>query len=128
MNRVVLDASAILAIVGAEPGCEKLTTDVLAHAVASTVNLAEVQAKLVHRGWPPDEAWEDATSVIREAQTFSEEHARLTGGLVTETRQLGLSLGDRACLALGLLLRAPVYTAEKTWKKLRLNLQIHVIR
>ncbi len=59
---------------------------------------------------------------------FGEEHARIAGDLVTQTRPLGLSLGDRACLALGMALKAPVYTADKTWKKLKLNVRIHVVR
>jgi ribonuclease VapC len=128
MNRVVLDASAILAVIGGEPGGEKLTPALLAHAVASTVNLAEVQTKLVSRGWNSDEAWEDATSPVREVVAFNEEHARLAGDLVSHTRHLGLSLGDRACLALGTALDCPVYTAEKTWKKVKLDVAIHIIR
>src|SRR5271165_3677815 len=62
MNRIVLDASAILAIINREPGYEKLTPELLARAVGGTVNLAEVQTKLVSRGWTSEEAWEDATS------------------------------------------------------------------
>jgi len=128
MNRTVLDASAILAIINSEPGAEKLTPEVLASAVAGTVNLAEVQTKLVGRGWNFEEAWEDATSPIREAVPFTEEHAKLAGSLVNQTRHLGLSLGDRACLAVGISLQAPIYTAEKAWKKLKLGVRIHVIR
>jgi PIN domain nuclease of toxin-antitoxin system len=52
----------------------------------------------------------------------------LVGDLVAQTRQLGLSLGDRACLALALSLKAPIYTADKSWKKLKLAVRIHVIR
>jgi ribonuclease VapC len=128
MNRIVLDASAILAVINAEPGAEKLTPDRLARAVASTVNLAEVQTKLVSRGWTPDQAWEDATSPVREVVSFDVEQARIAGDLVTQTRHLGLSLGDRACLALAIALEVPVYTAEKAWKKLRVSVRIHVIR
>jgi ribonuclease VapC len=128
MNRIVLDASAILAVINAEPGAEKLTPDLLAGAVGSTVNLAEVQTKLVSRGWSSDEAWEDATSPVREVLSFDEEHARVAGDLVAHTRPLGLSLGDRACLALGMALKAPVYTAEKAWKKLKVGVRVHVIR
>jgi len=47
---------------------------------------------------------------------------------VAQSRPLGLSLGDRACLALGLALKAPVYTADKSWKKLKVGARIHVIR
>src|SRR5580704_14601216 len=95
VNRIVLDASAILAVIGGEPGAEKLTPALLARAVGSTVNLAEVQARLVSRGWPSKQAWEDATSPVRDVVPFDEEQARITGDLIIQTRQLGLSLGDR---------------------------------
>ena len=127
MNRIILDASAILAVIHQESGYEKLTPDLLGRAVASTVNLAEVQGKLVSRGWMSDEAWEDATSPIQEVMPFNQEQARIAGDLMAQTRQLGLSLGDRACLALGIALKSPVYTCEKAWKSLRLGVPIHVI-
>ncbi len=128
MNRIVLDASAILAVINGEPGAEKLTPDLLARAAGSAVNLAEVQTKLVSRGWSSEEAWEDATSPVREVLPFDEGQARIAGDLVRQTRPLGLSLGDRACLALGMALKAPVYTADMTWKKVRTGARIHVIR
>jgi ribonuclease VapC len=128
MNRVVFDASAILTVIGGEPGVEKLAPGLLARAVGSAVNLAEVQTKLVSRGWTPEQAWEDATSPVREVVAFDEEQARIAGDLVTQTRHLGLSLGDRACLALGIALKVPVYTADKSWKKLKVSVRVHVIR
>ena len=106
MNRIVLDASALLAVLNRETGADKLTPQLLSSAASSTVTLAEVQSKLVGRGLDPDEAWEATLSPIRDAVDFSAEHARAAGGLVAETRGLGLSLGDRACLALGLALKA----------------------
>jgi ribonuclease VapC len=128
MSSIVLDASAILAIIFSEPGSEKLTPELLRDAVCSTVNLAEVQAKLVTQGWSPDEAWEDATSPIREAIPFSGQHAKVAGSMVSVTRPLGLSLGDRACLALGVSLKVPIYTAERLWSKLKLGARLQVIR
>jgi len=128
MNRIVLDASALLAILNQEPGADRLTPELLSTAASSTVNLAEVQGKLVDRGLNSDDAWEATLSPIREAIAFTSEHARLAGDLVGQTRSLGLSLGDRACLALGLALKAPVYTADKSWKKLKVGTPIHVIR
>jgi PIN domain nuclease of toxin-antitoxin system len=53
MNEAVLDASAILAVIQRERGAEKLTLEILQNAVVSTVNIAEVQSKLVKRGYPP---------------------------------------------------------------------------
>jgi PIN domain nuclease of toxin-antitoxin system len=128
MNRIVLDASAILAVINGEPGAEKLTPNLLGRAVGSAVNLAEVQTKLVTRGWTSEEAWEDATSPVREILPFNDEQAKMAGDLAARTRPLGLSLGDRACLALGIALKAPVYTADGTWKKVKIGVRVHVIR
>ncbi len=75
-----------------------------------------------------DEAWEDATSPIQEVVPSNQEHARIAGDLLAQTRQFGLSLGDRACLALGIALKGPVYTCERAWKSLRLGIRIHVLR
>lgn len=128
MDRIVLDASALLAILNQEAGADRLTPELLSAAASSTVNLAEVQAKLVERGLPSDDAWEATLSPIREAVSFTAEQARVAGNLVRQTRAQGLSLGDRACLALGLTIRAPVYTADRSWRSLKLGVRIHVIR
>ena len=128
MSKIVLDASALLAVLHQEPGSEKLTPELLSDAVTSTVNLAEVQGKLVSRGVTPDDAWEATFSLLREAVPFSYDHARLAGDLIVKTHSLGLSLGDRACLALGLCLKVPVYTADKSWTSLKLGIRIHSIR
>jgi len=128
MSRVVLDASAMLAVIGGEPGHDKLTAELLSTAVCGAVNLAEVHGKLVSRGWSSDEAWEDATSPVQEVLPFDSEQARTAGDLTAQTRHLGLSLGDRACISLALSLKAPMYTAERVWKKLKLPVPVHVIR
>jgi ribonuclease VapC len=128
MSRIVLDASAILAVLHQERGHEKLTPALLSNAVASTVNLAEVQCKLVIRGVAPDDAWQAVLSLVREVVPFSPEHARLAGDLAAKTRPLGLSLGDRACLALGLASKAAIYTADSSWSKLKLGVRMHFIR
>lgn len=127
-SRVVLDASAILAVIHQEPGWEKLPKASLQTAVVSAVNLAEVVSKLAIRGWRPEDAWEDATGVVRQTLDFNAEHAKSAGSRFTQTRASGLSLGDRACLALALELDAPVYTADRSWKNLKLAIPIHVIR
>ena len=126
----MLDASALLAILNDEQGAEKLASqlDLLSDAAISTVNLAEVHGKLVAHGIDDDEAWEAALSPVREVMVFTSEQAKIAGGLISQTRSLGLSLGDRACLALGVALKAPVYTADKDWKNLKLDVRIHVIR
>lgn len=128
MSEAVLDASAILALLQHEPGGEKLTDTLLASSIACLVNLAEVQGKLVLKGLAPDEAWEHATSVAAVVEDFTEEHAKIAGSLVAKTQAYGLSLGDRACLALAIARKAEVYTTERIWKNLKLGIRIHVLR
>lgn len=128
MNSAVLDASAILAVLNQEPGADQLTSDILNVAVGSTVNLAEVQGKLVKDGMAPESAWRATLYSVTEAVAFTPEQADLAGSLIAETRPLGLSLGDRACLALAIERRSPVYTTDRLWKKLKLAIPIHVIR
>jgi ribonuclease VapC len=127
MNEIVLDASAMLAIIFHEPGAERLTEEILDHAVASTVNLAEVQSKLVKKGYIPEEAWEDALELVTAVEPFTSDHAKIAGDLITTTEKYGLSLGDRSCLALAIALKAPVYTTEQLWRNLKVGVPIHVI-
>ncbi|MGA3334064.1 MAG: type II toxin-antitoxin system VapC family toxin [Terracidiphilus sp.] len=127
MNEVVLDASAILALVQHEPGEEKLTDELMGNAVASTVNLAEVQSKLVKNGYGTDQAWADALELVT-AKPFTTEQAKIAGSLIAKTEKYGLSLGDRSCLALAIALQAPVYTTEQAWRNLKVGVPIHVIR
>jgi PIN domain nuclease of toxin-antitoxin system len=128
MSEIVLDASAILAFLFDERGAENLTPEIFATAVVSTVNLAEVQTKLVKMGRNPEDAWADALSLGIVAEPYTSEHARTTGNLLTTTEPYGLSLGDRSCLALAIALNAPVYTTEQAWKDLKVGVPIHVIR
>jgi PIN domain nuclease of toxin-antitoxin system len=126
----VLDASALLAILNQEPGSEIFTEqfELLESARMSAVNVAEAYGKLVGVGIDPEEAWEAVTAPIPEIVEFDKDQAKIAGSLFPQTRSLGLSLGDRACLALAIALKAPVYTADRAWKNLRIRISIHVIR
>ena len=130
MSRIVLDASALLAVLHDEPGAEIFSQqlDLLENAVVSAVNVAEAHGKLVGLGIAADDAWDAVIAPANEIVVFDAQQARIAGGLRRQTRALGLSLGDRACLALGIALKAPVYTADRAWKGLKLGVPIHVIR
>jgi len=128
MSEAALDASAILAFLFNERGAEKLTTEILAAAFVSTVNLAEVQTKLVKMGRTVEDAWVDANSLGTLAVPYTSEHAKIAGDLIALTEPYGLSLGDRSCLAVAISLNAPVYTTQKIWKNLNVGVPIHVIR
>jgi len=122
MNEVVLDASAILAIIFQERGAENLTAEILDDAVA------EVQSKLIKKGYAPDDAWSDALLLETEPEPFTADQAKIAGDLIATTGKYGLSLGDRSCLALAIALQAPVYTTEQLWRNLKVGVPIHVIR
>jgi PIN domain nuclease of toxin-antitoxin system len=128
MNEVVFDASAMLALIQHERGEEKLTDEILVRAVASTVNLAEVQSKLVKKSKDPDKSWVAALSSVSAVIPFNDDQAKVAGDLITITEKYGMSLGDRSCLALAIALKAPVYTTEQLWKNLKVGVPIHVIR
>jgi PIN domain nuclease of toxin-antitoxin system len=128
MSKAVLDASALLAVLFQERGSEKMTDEIMDQAVISTVNLAEVQSKLVKMGHPPENAWSDALLLETEPEPFTAKQAKVAGSLIAATEKFGLSLGDRSCLALAIALKAPVYTTEQVWKNLKVGVPIHVIR
>lgn len=114
MSEPVLDASAVLALLNKEKGHEQVLA-VLPMAVVGTVNLTEVMSKLCERGVPRDAALEAVQCLGVEIVGHSLAHALRAGELRPVTKVFGLSLGDRACLALGHERNALVITAERHW-------------
>ena len=127
MSIVVLDSSAVLALLGRELGAD-VVEKLLGRIVICSVNLAEIQGKLVGRGMEKAAASLAVTGIVSDIIDFDRERAVLTGSLIAETRTLGLSLGDRACLALGMVLKAPIYTADRAWTSLNLGIDVRTIR
>ena len=111
---VVLDASALLALMDAEPGQEAVAA-VLPGALVSAVNLAEVVSKLAERGMPAAQAHGDAPALGINVVAFEANLALDAGALRPLTHAADLSLGDRCCLALARLRRAAVLTTESRW-------------
>jgi PIN domain nuclease of toxin-antitoxin system len=120
MIKNVLDASAVLAVLNGEPGEEKVVP-ILAESAIGSVNLTEVGAKLLEAGMDEASA-QIAVSVlgIGEVVDFDEKLAWEAARLRPPTKKFGLSLGDRACLALAMKLKVPAVTADKQWSKLKL--------
>jgi ribonuclease VapC len=117
MTRIVLDASAVLALLHQEPGY-KMVEQHLPNGLLSVVNLAEVIAVLEDTGMPHKEAVSTVTELIKEIMVFDQPQACLAANLRKSSKSYGLSLGDRACLALAEIQNAPVLTADKAWSKL----------
>jgi len=124
----VLDASAMLAFLYGEPGADSLTSALLSEASVGAVNVAEAATKLIQGGDDPGAVWRDLGLFFPSAEPFTMEHARIAARLVQQTRALGLSLGDRACLALAISMKAPVWTTDRSWKKLNVGVPIHLMR
>lgn len=116
-----------MALLRGETGAEK-SAAALDVAVISSVNLAEVQTKLVDAGMSEEEAWRHIAWVGCTAVAFNDDHARVAGSLIPITRPFGLSLGDRACLALAMQRKATVYTTDRIWQQLDLGIEIVAIR
>jgi PIN domain nuclease of toxin-antitoxin system len=119
MIKNVLDASAVLTVLNGERG-EKKVVPLLAESAVSTVNLTEVAAKLLEAGMDEKSA-ELAAAVfgIGEIVEFTQDLAWEAARLRLLTKQYGLSLGDRACLALSIKLAVPAVTADREWSKLK---------
>jgi ribonuclease VapC len=124
---MVLDASALLALINSEPGWEVVAAT-LSKAAISTINLAEVITKMIDIGIPEDDAWAEAADLVPLVIGFGPEQARATAGLRVMTRPLGLSLGDRACLALAQQLDLPALTADTAWRGLSIGVEIRFLR
>jgi ribonuclease VapC len=127
MASAVLDASAILALVNLEPGAD-VVNSVLEDALVSTINYAEAFSKLVERGTPDT----DAKIVLRFIEgaivDYDLELAQRTGALRSQTKARGLSLADRACLALAAREQLPALTGDRRWQGAVAGIQVQLIR
>jgi ribonuclease VapC len=123
----VLDASAVLALIQDEPGGQRVRS-VVRQAVLSSVNLTEVVTKLIARGVPVNEVGEILLEIEFFVHAHDEELAVEAGAMHTITRRQGLSLGDRACLALARRLAAPALTTDRAWSQVDVGVAIEVIR
>ncbi len=126
MNKRVLDSSAILAVIFQETGAD-IVEPLLENSLVSTINVAEVFTKLAEKSILNQKMIDDFQQLGIEIMDFDFEQAAKVAELRPLTKHLGLSLGDRSCLALAILNNAPAVTADKAWKGLTFC-QIEVIR
>jgi ribonuclease VapC len=124
----VLDASAILAAVFQEPGAERVEQAIRDDGIVLSVNLAEVVTRLVDKGSSEADIRRILDNMALQIVPFDEDLAYRAGMLRTATRAAGLSLGDRACLALAEQRGLPALTADRTWATLPLDIDVDVIR
>jgi PIN domain nuclease of toxin-antitoxin system len=122
-----LDASALLALLNHEPGRETVE-EALPGAAISSVNVSEVAARLGDRRMPVEAIRAAIADLELAIHAFDLELALDTGALRPLTRALGLSLGDRACLALARRLSWPALTADRAWLELDVGVEIQAVR
>jgi ribonuclease VapC len=127
MARAVLDSSAILAVLNAEPGADAVAA-MLDDALISTVNYAEVVAKLVEHGSNQAQACAALQAIALTAVDFDLALAQRTGALRAPTRKRGLSLGDRACLSLAEREGVPAVTGDRNWLGAVSTVEVRVFR
>jgi ribonuclease VapC len=127
VSEAVLDASALLAFLRKEKGAERVQ-EALSSACISAINLSETIAKLAEYGKPIEEIAYHIGLLQIPVVAFEEAQARTAASLREPTRAAGLSLGDRACLALGLQKGLPALTTEKSWLERELGVKVVKIR
>lgn len=127
MAKVVFDTSAMLTILFEESGADVALASV-SEALCVTVNLTEVLTRCADKGFPLDAAEEFMATQKVEHVVFDTDLARLAASLRPATRHKGLSLGDRACLALAIREQAAAVTADRNWADLDVGCKIEVIR
>lgn len=125
--RVVLDASALLAFLQDEPGCDTVEK-ALADSAISAVNWSEVIQKSLASGVEIEGMRDELHALGLTVVPFSADEAECVGSLWQQTRQQGLSIADRACLATAQSMNVPVFTTDRIWAELDLALDIRVIR
>jgi PIN domain nuclease of toxin-antitoxin system len=124
----VLDASALLAYLLDEAGADAVEHALAQEAAIGAVNLAEVLSKLSDAGEDTDRAMDGITILSLEIVPFDADLAVASGRLRLVTVHAGLSLGDRACLALGRALGRRVLTADAAWLGLVPDVDVEMIR
>ena len=125
--KIVLDASAVLAVIWNEPGSD-MVLDRIEGAAMSTVNYAEVLTKIADRGVEEKPAKTLLASLAIDAIGFDKAQAETVSQLRSQTRHLGLSLGNRACIALAMTKGWPVLTADKAWAELSISVEVQLVR
>ena len=127
LAKIVLDASAVLAVLNDEPGADVVAAS-LRDSVISAVNVSETVAKLADGGMPDAAIREALRDLLLDVVPFDSELAYDAGLLRPSTRDAGLSLGDRACLALARRLGLRALTDDESWKRVAVGVEVSLIR
>lgn len=123
----VLDASALIALIKDEPGADAVS-EVAGKAALSTVNWAEVLEVLASLGLPIHQRRDQIERLGVTLVPLSSGQAEAAAAMRTATREAGLSLADRACLALARDLGIPALTADRAWREVDVGVEVQLLR
>jgi len=123
---VVLDASALIAMLKGERGAAKVAAGI-AGARVSSVNYAEVVSHFVHAGMPERQVDAMLDPLPVAIVPADKALAQIAGRLRATTADAGLSLGDRFCLALAKREGLPAWTSDQNWKKIADAAEVKVV-
>jgi PIN domain nuclease of toxin-antitoxin system len=124
---MAIDSSALLAYLYGEEG-GSVVASALVDSCMSTVNLTEVIGKFVEHGMDANVAGGRLAASTIEFVPFTAYQAEVAAGLVVKAKPLGLSLADRACLALAIVKGVPVLSADRAWADLDVGVKVHLVR
>ena len=127
MNRVMLDASAVLAFVIGEPGSDRVPV-MTGEAAISSVNYAEVVSIMIAQGMGETSVRQQLAQIVLDVIDFDRNLAEEAGFMIAKTKACGLSLGDRACLATAKREQIPALTSDRSWSKVDVGVQVQLIR
>lgn len=127
MTPCVFDSSTVIAILNKEPGHD-MAEKLISQSLISTVNVTEVAKHLSER----IDVFAAVQTVLKSLKyqiiAYSNEQAEYAGFLYRTTAKYGLSLGDRACLALAISKNLPVVTTDKIWANIDLPIDVTLLR
>lgn len=128
MSKIIFDASALIALFAKENGYQTIKSH-MKDAIISSVNIAEVYKYCIET---QSLTQNDARKLIELSDVriidFCHEQALISSTIIHKTKAYGLSLGDRACIALALFKNHPILTCDKIWEKLDLNIKFIMAR
>ena len=128
MKSTILDSSALLAFLKGERGAEKVEAYFGGNIIMSALNYSEVIATLEYINTPLKKADSLLSELVEDVVSFDKEQAIMAAALRKDTKSQGLSLGDRACIALGIIKNCPIVTADRAWAKIETKADIQLIR
>jgi ribonuclease VapC len=123
----LLDASALLCLIYGEPGADEVK-GYMPDAAITAVNYSEVVTKLQERGASDEEIDAGLATLKIAVLPFDTDHAVSAGKLRKSTRHRGLSLGDRACLAVAMQRSAVAVTTDRNWLEVDVGAKIRAVR